>query len=295
MQPTPFPIMLFVWKSMFLLLLGCGFALGIWWKLRSSRIVHTPVVLPRSKPRYLSEISWLTAPAVVLATFAGITSIHGFANGSGSETAKPRDRDHGLQASHQIRAVEPRILPVTAESLAQRPEWVQQERTSDGVTERVVISSQQYSTREEAERELTTSATELLLKDLHRLYPGEPRPRNWRPTGEEITRVAVKQQYVEAVERDFGTFTHPMYRVWWQLEISPEVRTEFLPGWRRGLTGTRITHVGIAASSLVLAVSLLSMFRRLDVQTLGKSRLKLVAMTGLIVWLWCLAIRFVPV
>ncbi|MBS0205048.1 MAG: hypothetical protein JSS49_19240 [Planctomycetes bacterium] len=280
-------------RSLLFVVMAIGFGIGAWLQLRGKKhSAPSPVVRPRSNPRYLLELSWLTAPVVVLSTFTAITSIHG----SGSESRQSDNGSkHGQQARLQSTAIEPRIVPVTAESLAQRPDWVHQGRTNDGVCERVVLISQQYSTREEAAQELTSSATELLLQDLQRLYPGEARPRNWHPTSDEIQRVAVKQQYVEAVDRDFGTFTHPMYRVWWQLELSPEIRTEFLPSWRRGLTKTRITHVGIALSTLVLVASLVAMYRQLDVQSQGKSRWNLGTLTGLIAILWWMAIRFVPV
>lgn len=82
----------------------------------------------------------------------------------------------------------------------------------------------------------------------------------------------VKEQYAEVIDRDFGAFFHPMYRVWWQVELSPEVRTEFLPAWKRGLTANRIYNVGYAATLLALAASLTAMNRRLSLLVRGSWR-----------------------
>ncbi len=252
---------------------------------------------PVSSLRFVNELGWLSAPAVVIATFAGMSAFQHTA----ISREENRSRTMTVPPSHQIPAGAKPIASrpadggttlVSAKAFSHRPKWVDQQNISDAITERVVLASQQYTTQEEAEQQLFAEASELLMKDLQKLRPGTERPKNWAPTEDAIKRFMVKQRYVEAADHDFGNFVHPMYRVWWQTELSPEVRTEFLPEWRRGITVHRIRRVGIVASSLVLAASLIAIYRRLDVLTQGTRRLGLAAGSLAVVAAWGFAIRF---
>jgi hypothetical protein len=253
-------------------------------------------ILPASGLRFINELGWLSAPAVVIATFVGMSIFHHAATGR----EESRSRTVIVPPGHQVPVVSKPVASrpantgatlVSAKTISHRPKWVDQQNVGDGTTERVVLASQQYTTQEEAEQQLFAEASELLMSDLQKLRPGTERPKNWAPTEDAIKRFMVKQRYVEAADHDFGNFSHPMYRVWWQTELSPEVRTEFLPEWRQGITIHRIRRVGIVASSLVLAASLIAIYRRLDVLTHGTRRLGL-AMGGLAaIAAWGFAIR----
>lgn len=271
-----------------MLLLTLGFIIGFW-ILRRRRQLEAAGVARR--PGIAMEFTWLAAPLVVVATFAGI-SAH---ESSGSHFGEKIGR--AAQGTIPNQEDVPRQLPVGLQTASDgarlpthRPAWIDQGKSDDGDCQHIVISSQQYSTREEAENELSRIASDLIRDDLQRIRPGTPHS-SWRPTVGEIQRVAVKQQYVEAVERDFGSFIHPMYRGWWKIELSPEVRTEFLPSWRQGLTNSRVRLLGLMVSSLVLAVSLLAMYRRLDVMTDGANRTALAIGMGVVSLGWLMAIR----
>lgn len=278
--------------SMLLLILGLGAFIGAAYRRRVAN--RTPTV---SNWRLVNELGWLSAPAVVILTFATMSTFHPSATGregTGSQTvATPIVSQIPVNTRPtSVRPAEHRTSLASAKSLSQRPKWLDQQITSDGVSERIILASQQYTTQEEAEQQLYAEASELLMKDLQKLRPGTERPKNWVPTQDSIKRIMVKQRYVEAVDRDFGNFSHPMYRVWWQTELSPEVRTEFLPEWRRGITHNRIRRVGIVASSLVLAASLVAIYRRVNVLTQGTRRPALLVASMAAIAVWGLAIRF---
>lgn len=253
----------------------------------------------RSRFGFFGELTWLSAPVIVAATFAGISASE---SGMTRWNRDPRTPAPVSQPGASTKPLGPlAITPVptddrttttSADGQAQRPAWVDQPRTVDGVIERIVIASQQYTTREEGEQELSSGAAGLLVRDLQQLHPGSSGASSWHPTNDEIKRHAVKQQYVEVVERDFGNFFHPMYRVWWQVELSPEVRTEFLPAWKRGLTLNRIHCVGVVAASLALAASLLAIYQRLHILTHGAWRTGLRVLTGSVAVVWCLTIWY---
>ena len=260
------------------------------WRTRSRQPSQSS---SRTRLGYFAELSWLIAPVIVAATFAGISASESGMTGWNRDPSTPATASQPGVSTKSLSplAITPvptddRSTTTGADGQTQRPAWVDQPRTVDGVIERIVIASQQYTTRDEAELELSAGAADLLVRDLQQLHPASSRLSSWRPTNDEIKRHAVKQQYVEVVERDFGNFFHPMYRVWWQVELSPEVRTEFLPAWKQGLTLNRIRCVGLVTVSLALAASVWAIYHRLNVVTQGAWRTRLRFLSGLVAVIW---------
>lgn len=273
-----------------MIFLALGFIVAFWFLRRRSRIQASGVA-PR--PGIATEFTWLAAPLVVVVTFAGIS-----ANEFSGSRVIGKDGTT-VRQSMPLTPRRPQVVPLQVGKRigsdgpglpSHRPTWIEQPRSADGDCQHIVISSQQYSTREEAESELSAVASELIRDDLQGIRPGTSHS-SWRPPAAEIQRIAVKQQYVEAVDRDFGSFVHPMYRVWWQVELSPEVRTEFLPAWRQGLTNSRVRSLGLVVSTLVLLASLLAMYRRLDVMTEGTHRNVLGFGVGIVSLAWLTVVR----
>ena len=164
----------------------------------------------------------------------------------------------------------------------------------DGDCERIVITSQQYSTREEADPELQSKAVKLVEEDLRRLQTGSFRPKNWRPKDADVIAHAVKERYDEVTERDFGSFTHPMHRVSWLVELSPAVRTEFMPAWRRELTSFRIMLVAVVLSMFAMLAAACVIYFRLDSMTRGQTRIGGIWLAGSMAagWLWLVVFAF---
>ena len=159
-----------------------------------------------------------------------------------------------------------------ARAAPQRPAWVDQTRVIDGDCTRIVLTSQQYATKEEAEAELRVAAVKLIEQDLLRIQTGEFRPQSWHPAAEDVIAHAVQQRYDEIAERDFGKFTHPMIRVSWQIELSPRVRTEFAPAWRRALISFRIILVAAIAIDFTALATASLMYFRITARMRGRSR-----------------------
>lgn len=286
---------LFTLFALLILAWGGGLVVAILVRRRLAAQRATAASVVAAKIPYLAEVSWLAAPLVVAGTFAGIAGFDDVTSSRDAVVPKPIAVPSRMVGTGAIVPVptDDRTVVVSDTKLDQRPTWVDQRSVSDGVVERIVLASEQYTTQQEAEQQLSVNATELLLDDLQKLRPGAARPAKWHPADADIRRLMVKQRYVEAIDRDFGNFFHPMYRVWWQVELSPEVRTEFLPGWRHSQTVTRVRWVGISASSAVLLLSLLAAYRRLDVLTRSTRRPMLIGMSGSVIGLWLLGIRFV--
>lgn len=218
------------------------------------------------------ELSWFLSPLIVLGTFVGISVWGG-----------PPDRHVNLGPLPAPRLATTRPTSGRVQAEAERPEWTTEPVVSDGIRRWVVIASQQYTTEAEAEEELFKTARSLVLEDFRALHRTTSVWKTaWNPQLEDLRQHVIKERYAEKVDRDFGSFSHPMYRVWWQLEFSPEVHTELAPAWRRGLTQRRTLLVGGVASSCVALVSLMALSRRLDVVLHGQWRgLRRAGVTGL--------------
>jgi len=232
--------------------------------------------------QFVRESAWLAVPFVVIASFGMMTDPREFWSGWGLPTRTvtsplPQVPPNavGVGTDRQVP-----VSTVSTSGTSARPAWVDKPRVTEEDCEQIVLTSRQYSTKEEAELELRSAAVQLVEEDLRRFQSGPFHPKSWRPTAEDVIAHAVKKRYDEVAERDFGSFTHPMHRVSWQVELSPAVRTEFMPAWRRAVISFRILFVAAVASLLAMAASASVMYFRLDSLTQGRSRGPLKLLTG---------------
>ena len=252
---------------------------------------------------FARESVWLAVPYVVFVSFAIMTDPRAFLSGGpsakgptppsppashgvtlrvdpGSDARVESHRDSNGTQTTNITVSPTSVVPTSdaspndtpARAAPQRPAWVDQTRVTDGDCERIVLTSQQYATKDEAEQELRVAAVTLVEQDLQRIQTGEFRPRTWRPAVEDVIAHAVRQRYDEIVDRDFGKFTHPMVRVSWQVELSPRVRTEFAPAWRRALISFRIILVGAVATNFTMLATASLMYFRIAARIRGQRR-----------------------
>ncbi len=146
-----------------------------------------------------------------------------------------------------------------------RPKWTSDgegETTSGDVT-KVVLSSRLWSTEAEAIRELQAKLAEIVRADFEQRHHGPFDPRGYRfLADDQISDAAVKERYVERIEQDFGKFSSPMNRVWWQVELSPLVRTELYPAWNTVAIQNRVIAVGSALALLTLFGNVISLFTK---------------------------------
>lgn len=152
----------------------------------------------------------------------------------------------------------------TAAWPVQRPAWTDIPMSVSGDVTHNVLTSKQYSTVEEARLENAAAASKLLVEDFEKIYGVSAESLKNLPV-DTLKSIAVKQEHVETIDRDFGNFTAPMHRVWWQVELSPVVRTTLHPLWKSGVQEQRVLLVGgglIAATVCLAGISLFSHRRR---------------------------------
>lgn len=103
------------------------------------------------------------------------------------------------------------------------PDWVQAGDTTEDGAQLRVLSSGQYATDQEARADVDEQARALIKSDLDRYS------HVWLATRQSALEqssipAAVRQQHVQVERRQFTSFSAPMYRVWYQVELSPRVR-----------------------------------------------------------------------
>lgn len=259
--------------------------LRMWRSLRSSASsrpvalnsgVHAAQSLS-SLTQLACESIWLAVPFVVVASFGMMTAPHALTSGgnhlttAGTQRVTPSTPPSIDVNSDAIPVSNVSTNDTPTQPAAARPAWLDESREVEGDCERIVLTSQQYSTQAEAEVELRLAAVQLVEQDLKRFQVGMFRPRDWRPSADDVIAHAVQQRYDDVTNRDFGRFSHPMHRVSWQIELSPRVRTEFAPAWRRVQISFRIMCLAGVTSLFAMLASASVMYFRLAALTKGRS------------------------
>ncbi len=166
---------------------------------------------------------------------------------SSSEAVAPADASHALIPQDD--------LSISSQNGGDKlPEWTARLEDTEGDVMRIVLSSQQYATADEARSQIAALAKDRLKQDFERIY-GVTSKHIDNLTAETLKSLAIRQEFVETVQRDFGNFFAPMHRVWWQLELSPLVRTNLHQSWRAEQQETRTLMVigGVIATTLGFA------------------------------------------
>jgi len=205
--------------------------------------------------------SWL-APVCVIVLFFVLSGNAGPAGNSFLTTGaldKPVESAGSSESADGARVSASGLLVNRGEEsvATSKPAWIEAgDRTISADEQLVVLSSTLWSTAEEAAAELRPRAATLVRRDFEHRHPlliERASPRLL--TDDRLIEAAIKRRFLEPVEQDFGTFSSPMYRLWWQIEISPLVRTELYPDWKRGVVGNRVLAIGVALALLTLITS----------------------------------------
>ncbi len=287
-EPKLFLVSLGLLSVLTLLLVATvlGVSLRMWRTVRSSASsrpvawnsgVHATQSLS-SLIQLARESIWLAVPFVVVTSFGMMTAPHAALTSGGNHltTAGTQRVTPSTPPSIDVNSA---AIPVSnvstndtpTQPAAARPAWLDQPREVEGDCERIVLTSQQFSTQAEAEVELRLAAVQLVEQDLKRFQVGMFRPRDWHPSADDVIAHAVQQRYDDVTNRDFGRFSYPMHRVSWQIELSPRVRTEFAPAVRRAQISFRIMCLAGVASLFAMLASASVMYFRLDTMTKGRS------------------------
>ena len=146
-----------------------------------------------------------------------------------------------------------------------RPSWIDERNSQTGDVQRIVLSSGLWATEAEAIRELLPRTASIVRTDFAERHKGPfDRPGHRFLSDERLANIAVKRQYLERIEQDHGSIVLPMCRLWQQIEVSPEVRTEIYPAWKSAVLGNRVVLIGALLSLMTLIANAASLFAKLN-------------------------------
>ncbi len=145
---------------------------------------------------------------------------------------------------------------VVGQRLPKLPEWVESDPEIHRLIDerREVLVSDQWATLEEADAQLTNLAA---IKLSNYLAWEHPSAAGWMPDAETIVQSgAVTRRLHETSTLPIGEFNPSLYRMYWELELTPDVRARLLEAWRPFAVQQRITWLGIGIGVLTLAFAL---------------------------------------
>ena len=183
----------------------------------------------------------------------------------------PKHLPQGLPAMPELPAEKVELTP-RSDLAGNRPQWTVEKEQTTGDIRRVVLTSQLWSTEEEAKEELRGRVAALVRSDFEARHHGWLDPDSDRFLNDDrAVEVAVKEKYIERFEQDFGKFKSPMNKVWWQVELSPMVRTELYPAWKTAVVENRIIIIGSILAMVTLLANECALFVRLRREANGKT------------------------
>lgn len=147
------------------------------------------------------------------------------------------------------------------DQVMQPPEWIRGRDKIVGDISLLVLSSKQYSTVDEARQELANWAKGKLSRDFQNTYHASATFVHSLPL-DELKSIAVRKEFIEKADYDFGNFTAPMHRVWWQVELSPEVRTKLRAIWKEQTQDQRTWTVAGTFGGITVLLAGLSLLTR---------------------------------
>jgi hypothetical protein len=233
-------------------------------------------------------------PIIVLFVVLGLTAVAGVFGAFGIVTARRvvtheaehrhlPDLDalsaeiHTIPVTEGMRAVDRVSLPVEAArprarvaAVASLPEWVSTPVSAEGDRKLVVVQSEQFADPTTAATQAIQEATELVLRDFdhfhHRAHS------LWHLDPLTVRSAAVRRTFTEPIERSAGEHDFTVYRTYLLVELSPEVRRQIEPIWRKQVSEVRSATVVALLAVLTSIVAVIAGFFRLDDRTSGKYR-----------------------
>lgn len=119
------------------------------------------------------------------------------------------------------------------------PDWLKNCKTSN---EQILLTSDQFSSRQEAEDQLLPFAAVLLQKAFHQHHPWEG---NWNVPLAQIRERVVLQQFVDRRPKTIGKFSGDMYRLHMLINVSPSISETFTEGWKAQIVQRRLVIFGV--------------------------------------------------
>lgn len=144
------------------------------------------------------------------------------------------------------------LQPLNSDTAESLPDWTRQTQTVIDGREVQVIVSQQYSTEAEAkadcDAQLRKKGEQLLREQWEPVFGGPRRPS----FDVNLPPFVITKTHVQTVQRDFGSFSAPMYRVWYQVQKSVNRDDAWRISWENEVKKSRTFLLGCVVGGLLL-------------------------------------------
>jgi len=165
-----------------------------------------------------------------------------------------------------------------AETGSNLPDWVGQPEHVSENSVLISLSSKQWATVEEADREILKEARKRVREYFHAHHAFKS---HWTISDELLKQHALGAPNVEKITRKTETSTFEVYRVHRQLTLSKTLHDSLYPVWREQIVQSRLWILGGLLGFITLILATSSTYLRLDAATSGlyRFRLKLAAVS----------------
>jgi len=167
------------------------------------------------------------------------------------------------------------------EASSQFSEWVRQSEVALEEGRLIVISGEQYPARAKAHNDALAAAVRAVKEDFQQTHSAAG---DWRLPAALVKREAIRQRHVETITRETELNSFQVYRVYYQLELSPKVRQAVFPSWRSQIVERRLWILGSLMGFVALVLGTTATYLQMDALTGGvyRRRLKLASVSLLI-------------
>jgi hypothetical protein len=145
----------------------------------------------------------------------------------------------------------------------------------------VVVESQQYAEVDRARQDVLEEAVRVVREDFQQTHNVQG---DWKLPEALVQEHAVRQEYVKEIARTTSLNPFLVYRVYYQVELSPTVRAEVFKNWRGQTVTSRLWMLGGLLGFVTLMLGTTATYLRLDAMTNGayRRRLKLASVSLLV-------------
>lgn len=171
-----------------------------------------------------------------------------------------------------------------AAAVPELPEWARGEtvdlkKLHEAVHQNpVVLKSDEWSSKEEAEVQLNAMAARAVQQQLR-----SQKGIDWLPSKDFLQRSgAILQRHVEQTSLKVGAFETPMYRTYWQVSATPHVCSLAETEWKSTEVKARLAMLGAGVAALTLLFAGGAAGLRLDSATSGRYRRHMFAAAGFV-------------
>ena len=163
---------------------------------------------------------------------------------------------------------------------ARLPDWVTPKTVDLPNRQLIVVDGGIAGSAQVAAAAARTEAIAAIRDDFARAFPGA---KHWQPPEGLLMREAERRSFIEPITRHTLSSGTPfqVFRAYYQVELSPAVRTRLYPHWKSEVVDQRLWRLGGLAGLLTLTFATAATYFRLDDRTAGhyRRRLKLAAVS----------------